>query len=119
MRSSTPEPRFVKLSSATGPVTDELQRSQHARLRRALAARATINMAEGALAVLGHLPIGEAGLVLADVARRLHVDAHLVAEHVLNLVQGIAVPDAVYGELHRVLDKFRPDARGAADRLPE
>ncbi|MFC9284169.1 hypothetical protein [Streptomyces collinus] len=97
----------MKLSSPTGPGTDDLERSEHARLRRVLAARATINMAEGALAVLGHLPIGEAGLVLADVARRLRIDVHLVAEHVLNLVQGIAVPDAVYGELHRVLDEYR------------
>ncbi|MEU4038758.1 hypothetical protein [Streptomyces collinus] len=119
MRSSTPEPRFVKLSSPTGPVPDELERSEHARLRRTLAARGTVNMAEGALAVLGPLPIEDACLVLADVARRLHVDAHLVAEHVLNLVQGFAVPDAVYRELHQVLHEFRSDGRNAADRLAE
>ncbi|WP_333777300.1 ANTAR domain-containing protein [Streptomyces sp. IBSBF 3136] len=109
----------MKLFSATDPVGHELERSEHARLRRTLAARATINMAEGALAVLGSLPIEDACLVLTDVARRLRVDAHLVAEHVLNMVQGVAVPGTVYDELHHVLDAYGSGGRSAADRVAE
>ncbi|MBO4258866.1 hypothetical protein [Streptomyces griseorubiginosus] len=81
----------------------ELEQSELAGLRRALAARSTLHMAEGALAVLGPLPIEDAGEVLADVALRLGVDALVVAHHVLDVVQGVGVPRSVADALRHVL----------------
>ncbi|MFF8479294.1 ANTAR domain-containing protein [Streptomyces sp. NPDC015414] len=94
MHPSRPEARFVRLSAAADPVSTALERSEHARLRRTLTARATIHMAEGALAALGPLPIEDATRALVDVARALNLNVHVVAEQV-----------------HRVLVQYRRGAR--------
>lgn len=107
MRSSRPHPRFVELQPQDPAAGGGLEQLELARLRRALAARSTIHMAEGALAVLGPLPIEDAGEVLADVALRLGVDALVVAHHVLNLVQGVGVPQSVTDALRHVLARRR------------
>ena len=107
MRSSRPHPRFVELRPHDQAACTGLEQSELAGLRRALAARSTLNMAEGALAVLGPLPIEDAGEVLADVALRLGVDVLVVAHHVLNMVQGVGVPRSVADALRHVLARRR------------
>lgn len=105
MQSPTPRSRFTEPLTAT--VHPELTEAEHTRLSRVLAARSTINMAEGALMVLGPMGLEDAGRALVDLSRALTMHAHVVAEHVLNLVQGKPVPDRVSDALHDVLTQYR------------
>ncbi|MFF8932232.1 antitermination regulator [Streptomyces longwoodensis] len=109
MHSSRPQARFVKLSAAADRVSTTLEQAERSGLRRVLTSQAMIHMAEGALIVLGPMPTEDARRALADTARALNAHVHVVAEHVLNLVQGAAVPDSVFDELHRVLTRYRRD----------
>ncbi|MBK3642662.1 MULTISPECIES: hypothetical protein [unclassified Streptomyces] len=106
MHSPGPEPRILSLLSTTalrqGPAPSE----DH-QFRRALAAQSAVHMAEGALTVLGPVPLGEARQVLADLGRAVGMDVATVAEHLLNVVQGLDAPAAVTDELHRVLAPYR------------
>ncbi|MFJ8034775.1 hypothetical protein [Streptomyces sp. NPDC096032] len=82
-----------------------LLRAEIDHLRREVAARSRISMAEGALAVLGQLTIENAAAVLRDLAAALELDLHHVAEHVLGLVQGTGTPTRVVDELERALQR--------------
>ena len=83
--------------------------SEDAQLRRALAAQSTVHMAEGALAVLGPVPLAAARQVLVDLGRAVGTDIATVSEHLLNVVQGLDAPVAVTDGLHRVLAPYRQD----------
>ncbi|TQJ92123.1 hypothetical protein [Streptomyces sp. SLBN-31] len=106
MHSPRPESRVLSLLSTTvlrqGPAP-----SEDDQFRRALAAQSAVHMAEGALAVLGPVPLGEARQVLADLGRAVGMDVATVAEHLLNVVQGLDAPAAVTDELDRVLAPYR------------
>ncbi|MGY4997464.1 ANTAR domain-containing protein [Streptomyces sp. 900105245] len=107
--------RFYRLGQAPGEPLgavddthgDEgvLLRAEVEHLRHEVTVRSRICMAEGAVAVLGHLPVEQAAAVLRDVAHTLGLDLHRVAEHVLTLVQGTGTPTAVVDELRRALDR--------------
>jgi hypothetical protein len=105
MQSPTPQSRFRELSTAT--VHPELTDAEHTRLSRLLAARSTIHMAEGALMVLGPMALDDAGQGLIDLSLTLTMHRHIVAEHVLDLVQGKPVPHHVSDALHDVLTQYR------------
>lgn len=107
--------RFYRLGQAPGEplgavdqaLGDEgvLLRAELEQLRHEVAVRSRICMAEGAVAVLGHLPVERAAAVLRDVAHTLGLDLHRVAEHVLALVQGTGTPTVVVDELQRALER--------------
>jgi len=103
-----PEPRFADILS-TSVLRQDLTASEDDQFRRALAAQSAVHMAEGALTVLGPVPIGEARQVLADLGRAVGMDIATVAEHLLNVVQGLDAPAVVTDELHRVLTPYRQD----------
>lgn len=105
MQSPTPRSRFTEVSTAI--VHPELTEAEHTQLSRVLAARSTIHMAEGALMVLGPMRLDDAGRGLVDLSRALTMHLHVVAEHILNLVQGMPVPDHVSDALHEVLTQYR------------
>ncbi|ALV31501.1 hypothetical protein [Streptomyces sp. CdTB01] len=81
--------------------------SEDAQLRRALAAQSAVHMAEGALAVLGPVPLAEARQVLVDLGSAVGMDVATVAEHLLNVVQGRGAPVAVTDGLDRALAPYR------------
>ncbi|MFJ9721958.1 hypothetical protein ACIRP3_04330 [Streptomyces sp. NPDC101209] len=83
--------------------------SEDAQLRRALAAQSAVHMAEGALTVLGPVPLAEARQLLVELGRAVGMDVATVAEHLLNVVQGRDAPVAVTDGLHRVLAPYRRD----------
>ncbi|SEB99704.1 ANTAR domain-containing protein [Streptomyces sp. 2231.1] len=95
------------LSTAPHPHGDDSARlrAEVDHLRREVTARSMISMAEGALAVLGQLPIEKAAAVLRDLSAALGLNLHEVAEHVLGLVQGTRTPALVVDELQRALQR--------------
>ncbi|ALV31454.1 hypothetical protein [Streptomyces sp. CdTB01] len=105
MQSPAPRSRFTELSTAT--VHPGLAEAEHSRLSHVLAARSTLRMAEGALMVLGPMPLDDAARCLVGLSRMLTMHAHVVAEHVLDLVQGKPVPAHVGDALQAVLSQYR------------
>jgi hypothetical protein len=67
-----------------------------------------INMAAGALMVMGPVSLEQARQVLGDIACRLNLDTLSAAEHVLSLAEGGSAPDGVVHALQLALERYRP-----------
>ncbi|MEV5612810.1 ANTAR domain-containing protein [Streptomyces sp. NPDC052225] len=87
-------------------------------LEQAVASHAVIDQAVGAVAALGGIAPEEAWRVLRDVSQRTNTKVRLVAEHVLDFVQGGTLCEPERAELQRAIDRYATLRRQAHAASP-
>ncbi|MGW5658060.1 ANTAR domain-containing protein [Streptomyces humi] len=98
----------LRLLSATElAVEQERLETRNAQLRQAVTSHAVVDQAIGAVVACGRIPPEQAWHVLREVSQRTNTRLRTVAEHVLEHVQGIAVPDFDPAELERAVGRYR------------
>lgn len=85
-------------------------------LGQAVTSHAIVDQAIGAVVVLGQMPPEEAWRALRDVSQRTNTKLRVVAEHVMEFVQGGDLPEAERVELQRAMARY---ARNPAARTPD
>ncbi|GGU91650.1 hypothetical protein GCM10010260_27580 [Streptomyces filipinensis] len=81
--------------------------TENQQLRRAVSSHAVIDQAVGAVVVLGRIAPEEAWRALRDVSQRTNTKLRAVAEHILEYVQGGALPGPERLELGRAIVRYR------------
>ncbi|MEU3528144.1 ANTAR domain-containing protein [Streptomyces sp. NPDC038707] len=80
---------------------------ENRQLQRAVTSHAVIDQAMGAVVALGQIAPEEAWRALRDVSQRTNVKLRTVAEHVLDYVQGGALPEPERRELAKAIVRYR------------
>ncbi|MET7765985.1 anti-sigma factor antagonist [Streptomyces sp. NPDC005393] len=75
------------------------QAAENAQLRRAMQTRPTIDMARGILMALFQLTSQQSWQVLVTASQRSNIKVHLIADALLQTVNGQALPDPLAGHL--------------------
>ncbi|MFF7445778.1 MULTISPECIES: ANTAR domain-containing protein [unclassified Streptomyces] len=75
-------------------------------LGQAVTSHAIVDQAIGAVVVLGQMPPEEAWRALRDVSQRTNTKLRVVAEHVMEFVQGGDLPDAERVELQQAIARY-------------
>lgn len=98
----------LRLLSITDLVTEhDRMHEEIQQLRRAVASHAVVDQAIGAVVVLGRTAPEEAWRVLRDVSQHTNTKLRTVAEHILEYVQGGALPESERIELGKAIARHR------------
>ncbi|WP_433447628.1 ANTAR domain-containing protein [Streptomyces sp. CA-142005] len=80
---------------------------ENEQLQRAVSSHAVIDQAIGAVVVVGQIAPEEAWRALRDVSQRTNTKLRMVAEHILDYVQGGTLPEPERIELGKAILRYR------------